>query len=475
MTELGGVDMNIASREPHAARGLRRQVSRSSTLRVGLSICVGVALAASDAAVAGASVRPSTTSVTTITMWNDPLAAGSATVPLSKSFVHTGVEMFERQNPDIKVDLIQQPFAASTSFETLLRSSEVAGTTPDVAQLYTGGQVLQNAQYLEPLNSHLSKSYIASLYDGWQFDTSGYSSNGQIYGVPYGAGYWYVVYYNKEDFKKAGITGPFPQTWAGLITLAKKLKADGITPFEFGEKEGYFGAWTEDALISGLVGDNGVLQMYNGKSSLNSPTLTGPYTAWHELYADGLTNSDAPSLTYTSGIAEYAAGKAAMTITGEYYDSQITAGLGLDNVGLFPVPALPGSKYPHALSGGPNNTYVIFKNSKHVADDLKLIEFLTSVKVQTLAVNELGQLPNNTSFTLTPAFIKAQPLLASVYNYIKVQHYYLAEAFDNIMPGSICSYWYQTNNAVFSGTTSPSSAASSMQAQMQSYLASSKS
>ena len=52
-----------------------------------------------------------------------------------------------------------------------------------------------------------------------------------------------------------------------------------------------------------------------------------------------------------------------------------------------------------------------------------------------------------------------------------MQHYTLGEAFDNIMPGTICSYWYQTNSAVFGGSLSPASAASSMQTQMKNYLA----
>ncbi|HTX00282.1 MAG TPA: ABC transporter substrate-binding protein, partial [Acidimicrobiales bacterium] len=435
---------------PRLRRHLRSRSSarRSTPWRLGVAVLLGATFAtATVAGVAGASNRHRQ-SVTTITIWNDPLAAGSVGVPASKSFLTKGVELFEKQNPDIKVNIVQEAFAASTSFETLLRSSEVAGTTPDIGQLYVGGQVIQNAPYLVALNSYLPKSFVSSLYDGWQFVTGGYKAGGPIYAVPYGSGYWYVVYYNKKDFAKAGIKGPFPTTWAGLVALAEKLKAHGITPFEFGEKEGYFGAWTEDALISGLVGDQGVLNFFSGKSSLDSATLEDAYAAWHELYGDGLTNSDAPSLTYTSGVAEYAAGKAAMTITGEYYDSQITAGLG-DNVGLFPVPTLPGSKYPHVLSGGPNNSYVIFKTSKHIADDVKLLEFLASPEVQELGVNELGQLPNNSSFKVTPAFAKAQPLLADVYKYIEVDHYTLAEAFDNIMPGSICSYWYQTNNAVF--------------------------
>jgi hypothetical protein len=88
-----------------------------------------------------------------------------------------------------------------------------------------------------------------------------------------------------------------------------------------------------------------------------------------------------------------------------------------------------------------------------------------------LGINELGQAPNNTSFKVTPAFAASQPLLADLNTYIGTDHYALDEAFDNVMPGSICSYWYQTNNGVFEGSLSPSSAASSMEAQMKSYLA----
>ena len=378
--------------------------------------------------------------------------------------------LFEKAYPNIHVKILQEPFGSSNAFNTLLQSSELAGTTPDIGQLYVGGQVIQNAKHLVVLNKLLGASYIKSL-TGWQFVTQGYKPGGSIYAVPYGAGYYYTVYYNKKDFAKAGIKGALPTTWTGLVALAEKLKSKGITPFEFGEKEGYFGAWTLDALISGLDGNTGVLNMFTGKQSLNSSLLIKPYQAWHGLYASGLTNKDAATLTYTSGVANFAAGKAAMTITGQYYDDQITQGLGKANVGLFPVPVLAGSKYTKSLSGGPNNSYVIFKTSKNVAADVTLIKFLTSLKVQELSVQELGQLPNNVSFKPSAAFAASQPLLNELGGYINTQHYNLFEAFDNVMPGSIDSYWYQTNNGVFSGNLSATSAASSMQSQMQQYLA----
>jgi raffinose/stachyose/melibiose transport system substrate-binding protein len=407
----------------------------------------------------------------TITMWNDVTGTPPPRVPKSKFWFNEAIQLFERQNPDIHVKIIPTPDASSTGFATLLKSSEVAGNTPDVGELFAGGQVVQNAQYLLKLNSYISPQFRHSLYIGWQFVTDGFRLNGPIYGVPYGAGYWYFVYYNKALLKKAGVTSSsFPTTWPGLIAMAQKIKAGGITPFIFGEKEGYFGAWTQDALISGQVGTNGVLQMNSGKESLNSPPIVKSYEAWHELYADGLTNNDALSLQATQGIARFAAGKGAMTITGGFYNAQIEEGLGA-KVGIFPVPALPGSTYPNTLSGGPNNSYVIFKNTQHPQQAMKLVTFLTSPTVQKLAVNGgLGQLPNNRAYVAAPSLAKKDPILAQTYNFIRVKHYMLAEAFDNIMPGSIDSYWYQTNSGAFGGSLSPSAAASNLQQQMQTYL-----
>ncbi len=418
-------------------------------LRTAVAGVLATVLVTAVAACSGSSGSSGAGSKPTITIWNDALAVGSCGVPAADSFLTKAVNLFLKTNPGFNVKIAQVACDASPAFNTLLKSSEVAGTTPDIVQLYVGGQVIQNGKYLVPLNNYLPQSYISSL-TGWKYVTDGYQSkpNGSIYAVPYGAGYWYFVYYNKSLFAKAGITNPQPATWADLIAIARKLKAKGITPFDIGEKEGYVGAWTQDALISALVGDAGVLKMFSGAQSLDSPALTQPYAAWHELFADGLTNSDAPSLTYSSGVADFAS-----------------------NVGLFPIPVLPGSQFPKSLSGGPNNAYSVFKTSKYVADDIKLIKFLTTLPVQELSVNELGQLPNNVSFAPSASFQAQQPLLTAQYKYIQVDHYALGEAFDNIMPGTIDSYWYQTNSAVFGGSLSPSSAAGSMQSQMKSYLA----
>lgn len=433
---------------------------------------VALVLFAASACSSASSSSGSSGGTPTVTIWNDALASGSCGVSAADSFLTKAVTSFLKTNPGFNVKIIQEQCDATTPFNTLLQSSETAGTTPDIGQLYVGGQVIQNGKYLVNLRSALGADYINSL-SGWKYVTDGYGTktNGAIYGVPFGQGYWYSVYYNKAMLAKAGITNPAPATWDDLLALGRQVKAAGMTPFSIGEKEGYVGAWTQDALISGLVGDDGVLQMYNGKASLNSPTLTKPYNAWHQLFAEGLTNPDAPSLPQATGTANFAAGKTAMTITAGFYNSTFTKSLGTNNVGLFPVPVLAGSQFPQSLSGGPNNSYVVFKNTKNLTDDIKLLKYLTTEQVQVNSVDELGQLPNNVSFTPSAQFQTQQPLLTSIYDYVLVKKYALGEAFDNIMPGTVCSYWYQTNSGVFGGSISPASAATSMQTQMQSYLA----
>jgi raffinose/stachyose/melibiose transport system substrate-binding protein len=447
----------------------------SKARRVG-ALMVATALVAgacgSSGGSAGSKGGGTSGAAVTLTMWNDVNTPTPGT-PAAKFWFNEAIKMFEKANPNIHVKVVATPTAAATAFETLLKSSEVAGNTPDVGELYAGGQVTENGKYLLTLNKLLTPTYIKSLYDGWQFTTGGFKTGGPIEGVPYGAGYWYSVYYNKALFAKAHVKPLAPgASWTQLVALAKKVKAAGITPFTFGEKQGYFGAWTQDALISGEVGTDGVLQMNTGKLSLDSPAIENAYAAWHQLYADGLTNSDALSLDNTQGATQFAAGKGAMTITGGFSNQQFEQGLGKTKLGIFPVPALAGSKYTKSLSGGPNNVYVVFKNTKHAAQALKLVKFLVSAPIQVLALNGgFGQLPNNSSYVAGDSLTKLDPILAQTYNYIRVQHYPLFEAFDNIMPGSIDSYWYQTNTGVFGGSLSPTSAASSLESQMKQYLA----
>ena len=142
-------------------------------------------------------------------------------------------------------------------------------------------------------------------------------------------------------------------------------------------------------------------------------------------------------------------------------------------MGLFPVPTLPGSQNPQALSGGPNNSYVIFKTSKYVSQDIKLIEFLTTLQVQQRLVGRTrAAAQQRVVHSRRRASSSSSPCCGSMYNYISssttrsgrgVRQHDARQHLLLLVPDQL--------GVFFGWALSPSSAASSMQSQMQSYLA----
>ncbi|MFF7995854.1 extracellular solute-binding protein [Kitasatospora xanthocidica] len=57
--------------------------------------------------------------------------------------------------------------------------------------------------------------------------------NGKSYQLPWATQAVPLVYYNKDDFAKAGIASA-PTTWSEFMDACAKLKAAGLTPIEIG-------------------------------------------------------------------------------------------------------------------------------------------------------------------------------------------------------------------------------------------------
>ena len=194
--------------------------------------------------------------------------SGSCGVPASQSFLTKGVNLFLKTNPGFNVKITQVACDASPAFNTLLKSSEVAGTTPGhraalrrrsghperpvpgAAQQLPAEVLRQLAERLEVRHRRLPGR-----------SPTGRSTRCR---TARATGTWSTT--TRSCSRRRGSPTRSPRRGPSLVSLAKKLKAKGITPFDIGEKEGYVGAWTQDALISALVGDAGVLKMYYGRA-----------------------------------------------------------------------------------------------------------------------------------------------------------------------------------------------------------------
>ena len=100
------------------------------------------------------------------------------------------------------------------------------------------------------------------------FANSVVGNDNKVYGIPVDYYPW-AVFYRKSVFADKGYT--VPTTWDELITLADKMKTDGIIPIAFGDKDGWPAMGTFDILNLRLNGYDFHVGLMAGDSEVDRP------------------------------------------------------------------------------------------------------------------------------------------------------------------------------------------------------------
>ena len=93
--------------------------------------------------------------------------------------------------------------------------------------------------------------------------------------------YPWVVFYRKSVFADKGYT--VPTTWDEFITLATKMKTDGLIPIAFGDKDGWPAMGTFDILNMRMNGYDFHVGLMAGKEKWTDPKVTAVFKKWAEL------------------------------------------------------------------------------------------------------------------------------------------------------------------------------------------------
>jgi raffinose/stachyose/melibiose transport system substrate-binding protein len=160
-------------------------------------------------------------------------------------------------------------------------------------------------------------------------------------------GFWY----NKALFKKAGVTPP--TTWPQLVADAAKFQAAGIQPFAASGIQG----WPLTRLISDYLfselGSTAMSNVISGKAQLTSPTYVNAATQVADLGSKGYFGPGVASLDYTPAEDVFLTGKAAIFYMGSWatsdFDNPADDKIGVNDIGFFPFPHVPGGKGPNPL------------------------------------------------------------------------------------------------------------------------------
>lgn len=296
------------------------------------------------------------------------------------------VKDFEREHPDIRVQVQQVPWSAA--HEKLL-TGYVGRSTPDVSQLGNSWIPEFAALHaLEPLDPWLARS--ATMRDTSYFPGI-WSTNvldGTTFGVP-----WYVdtrvLFYRTDLLARAGYR-EMPQSWAewreAMQAVKRMAGPDRYAIFL------PYNEWMQPAVL-GLQCGSPLLADSATRGAFREPEFRRAFDFYLGLYRDRLApsygNNDIANL-----YQEFERGTFAMYITGPWNLGEFARRLPDSLQHAWSTAPLPGPTGPASgVSFAGGSSLVVFKDSRHKDAAWKLVEFLSRPEQQVRFWRLTGDLP----------------------------------------------------------------------------------
>jgi ABC-type glycerol-3-phosphate transport system substrate-binding protein len=359
---------------------------------------------------------------------------------------------FHKLHPNITVKI--QPQNGDNYF-AILQKDAIARSGPDLAVMWTGLFTLQYKSFLTNLKGEVPAADLARVNPNalkWTSDSFN-PANGP-YVIPL-EDQFYIGFYNKADFAKAGVTS-VPTDWSQLFAACAKLKKAGYTPLVYGNGgqpiSATFYPWYDMSYM--MIGAYPVGQwqgLYSGQIPWTSPAIKAQLSDWTRLHSTGCTNSDV--VTNTNNLGQFESGKAAMMVDGTWDTAKFTSALG-SKVAAF---APPFSNTPikgvvdFAGDGISQMSY-----SPHPKEDGMFLDFMTTTQAAGI-VNAAG---------LIPAIIgqsTSNPVNQQMLNFVSKSGMTAYPMLDNVVQGDVVNTGSKFLPAVLNGTQSIQAALQAMQ------------
>jgi ABC-type glycerol-3-phosphate transport system substrate-binding protein len=265
----------------------------------------------------------------TLTLWHNYGTEANATATQNL------VKAFEALHPGVTINIVSQP---ADQYFDLLQAAAISKTGPDLATMWTGLFALKYQSYIQPLNDLVPMADLLKL-KGIEYSSINFDPNKGVLVVPLEVQF-YNGFYNKALFQQAGLDpNKFPTTWDELFAACQKLKAAGILPFVYGTGGqalgGGFYPWYDVSYLMMNWSPQDWKKLYDGELPWTDPAVQAQFEKWSSIYKQGYANQDV--LTNQDSIAQFEAGKAAMTMEGTWQIAEFQQKMG-DNVGVFVPP-----------------------------------------------------------------------------------------------------------------------------------------
>jgi raffinose/stachyose/melibiose transport system substrate-binding protein len=369
---------------------------------------------------------------------------------LSPYFVGLAEE-YQKLHPDVTVELIQE---SDDSVKGKTKTLVASNSLPDVYFTWTGawgGNFVRGnrAVDLTPIigpDTEWGKALVPAAVQAFQY-------NGKYYGIPLYLDAKFMGY-NKEIFGKLGISEP--ATFEDLLAACDKIKASGVTPISFGNKEAWPAVHYAGQLLAYNVPRATLEADFDPKQAQYSdPGYVASLSQFKDLIDRCTDGATVNGTSYASALQQFSNTKSAM-----YYQEIIEfdqstsaeSALGLPNFGFFVLPVPAGAKGdPKAVEGAPEG-YMISAASDNIPLAIDFMKFVTSPEHgQVLSAPPYGQpsaaVGGASEKTMSPAVVEGLKELTSAS--------YLMPWLDTANSPRVAAAWLSSLQALAGGSMSP--------------------
>ena len=388
----------------------------------------------------------STAGPVTLTIWENYGTEQNATA------LKNLAKAFEKLHKNVTVNVVSQP---ADNYFALLQAAAVSKTGPDLAVMWTGLFTLQYKDFLTNLKGKIPAADLARIDpDALKWTSDHFDAANGPYVIPL-ENQFYIGFYNKAAFSKAGVTA-VPTDWTQLFAACQKLKKAGYLPLTYGNGGQPLGAefypWYDMSYM--MIGAHPVTnwqQLYSGQIPWTSAANVNQLNNWAKLKSAGCTNTDV--LTKTNNLGDFESGKAAMMVDGTWDTQKFTSALG-SKVAAFvpPFSSTPIKGVVDFAGDGLSMT----SYSQHQAEALQFLEFMTTTQAAQI-INAAGLIPAINGVSTS------NPVNQQMLNFVSQDHMTAYPMLDNVVQGNVVNTGSKELPSVLNGSISPKSALGSMQ------------
>ncbi|CUX21143.1 Multiple sugar-binding protein precursor [Clostridium sp. C105KSO15] len=282
-----------------------------------------------------------------------------------KDFLQGLLKEYEKENPGCQIEVQRIP---DNQWIDLVKSKAAVGEMPDMIRIDRG--LLEEVGTDHFVEFDEKESWYDRIKEEQKVNKE---IDGHLFGLPIGSVSSIGIIYNSEIFERLNLS--VPHNMEEFRAVCERLKKEGLIPLYASDKD----SWTTPLFFSCMavqLTENHLWErlLSNQVKWSEVPEFETMLNEIVALYKAGYTNPDYLEATYDGAVDAFAAGKAAMYTSGQFFIQDVIKKNPEREVMMMPVPY--DNKDLLTIISGPG-MFAVSKDSEHIEQARHFLEWFS--------------------------------------------------------------------------------------------------